>query len=312
MVNWTGKKYFSALRFLEIDMKILQFTLPAPDNKTIITKEERLPFFYPHLHRHYEVQLTWIVKGEGTLVADNSMHPFNGNEIFWISANQPHVFKSESSYFDEASGKETETVNIFFKLDSHLASFFSIPEVSHLNQFIKKQNAGFKVPQSKVAEISTKMVLVNETSGIEQFIHFIDLLKILSAIDNLEPLSKQNSQISYSETEGIRIATIYNYIMQNYEKQITLDEVAKLAYMTPQAFCRYFKKHTQHTLVSFVNEVRINEACRKLTENKHESISSVAYNTGFNSITNFNRVFKSVMKKSPKEFLDNYLQKVQN
>lgn len=293
-------------------MKILQFTLPAPDNKTIITKEERLPYFYPHLHRHHEVQLTWVVKGEGTLVADNSMHSFNGNEIYWIGANQPHVFKSEASYFEEGSGKETETVNIFFNLDSHLASFFSIPEVRHLNQFIRQHNSGFKVPQAGVAKISCKMVMVNETTGIEQFIHFIDLLKDLSSIDNLEPLSSQTMKASYSETEGIRIATIYNYIMQNYDKQITLDEVAKLAYMTPQAFCRYFKKHTQHTLVSFVNVVRINEACRKLTENKHDSIASIAYNTGFNSITNFNRVFKSVMKKSPKEFLDNYRQKVQN
>lgn len=293
-------------------MKILQFTLPAPDNKTIITKEERLPYFYPHLHRHYEVQLTWVIKGEGTLVADNSMHGFQDNQIYWIGANQPHVFKSEASYFEEGSKKDTETLNIFFNLDSHLASFFSIPEVRHLNQFIRQHNSGFRVPQAKVAPVSCKMVMVNETTGIEQFIHFIDLLKDLSSIDRLEPLSTQTTTASYSETEGIRIATIYNYIMQNFDKPITLDEVAKLAYMTPQAFCRYFKKHTQHTLVSFVNEVRVNEACRKLTENRHESIASIAYNTGFNSITNFNRVFKSVMKKSPKEFLDNYRQKVQN
>lgn len=293
-------------------MKILQFTLPAPDNKTIITKEEHLPFFYPHLHRHNEVQLTWVIKGEGTLVADNSMHPFGDNQIYWIGTNQPHVFKSEASYFEENSQKQTETLNIFFNLDSHLASFFSIPEVRHLNQFIKQHNSGFRVPQNKVPQVSCKMVLVNETTGIEQFIHFIDLLKDLSSIDNLETLSSQTTPASYSETEGIRIATIYNYIMQNYDKQITLDVVAKLAYMTPQAFCRYFKKHTQHTLVSFVNEVRINEACRKLTENRHDSIASIAYNTGFNSITNFNRVFKSVMKKSPKEYLDHYRQKVQN
>jgi AraC-like DNA-binding protein len=293
-------------------MKILQFTLPAPDNKTIITKEERLPYFYPHLHRHYEVQLIWIIKGEGTLVADNSMHSFHNNEIYWIGANQPHVFKSEASYLAEDSGKEIETLNIFFNLDRHLASFFSIPEVKNLSQFIKQHNAGFKIPPANVTDIALKMVMVKETSGIEQFIHFIDLLKTLSLLGDIKPLSSHTKTVNYSEHEGIRIATIYNYIMQNYEKQITLEEVAKLAYMTPQAFCRYFKKHTQHTLVSFINEVRINEACRKLTDNKYESIASIAYDTGFNSITNFNRVFKSVVKKSPKEFLDSYRQNVQN
>jgi AraC-like DNA-binding protein len=293
-------------------MKILQFTLPVPDNKTIITKEERLPYLYPHLHRHYEVQLIWVIEGEGTLVADNSMHDFQSNEIYWIGANQPHVFKSDPSYFDENSGKKTETLNIFFNLDTHLASFFSIPEVKYLSQFIKQHNRGFKVPQEKVAIISGKILMVNQTSAIEQFMHFIELLKILATFDNLKPLSGQAKNITCNEQEGVRIARVYNYIMQNYEKHITLEEAAKLAFMTPQAFCRYFKKHTQHTLISFINEVRINEACRKLSENKFESIASIAYNTGFNSITNFNRVFKSVMKKSPKEFLGSYLQKVQN
>jgi AraC-like DNA-binding protein len=95
--------------------------------------------------------------------------------------------------------------------------------------------------------------------------------------------------------------------MQMYDKPITLEDVAKQAHMTPQAFCRYFKKHTLHTFVSFLNEVRINEACKKLTDGNYDSIATVAYNCGFNSITNFNRVFKSVTKKSPSEYVNSYL-----
>jgi transcriptional regulator GlxA family with amidase domain len=98
--------------------------------------------------------------------------------------------------------------------------------------------------------------------------------------------------------------------MQNYKEQITLDEVAKLAYMTPQAFCRYFKKHTHNTLVGFINLVRINEACKQLMENHNDTIACIAYNTGFNSITNFNRVFKNVVKKSPREYLESYRQNI--
>jgi AraC-like DNA-binding protein len=76
--------------------------------------------------------------------------------------------------------------------------------------------------------------------------------------------------------------------------------------MTPQAFCRFFKKRTRHTFVSFLNEVRINEACKKLTEGGFDSISTVAYTCGFNSITNFNRVFKAVLGKSPSEYVESY------
>ncbi|MDR6564849.1 MULTISPECIES: helix-turn-helix transcriptional regulator [unclassified Arcicella] len=76
--------------------------------------------------------------------------------------------------------------------------------------------------------------------------------------------------------------------------------------MTPHAFCRYFKKHTRHTFLSFLNEVRINEACKKLTNSNNETIANVAYSCGFNSITNFNRVFKRITTQSPSEYIERY------
>src|SRR4051812_18716923 len=153
-------------------MKILQFTLPVPDNKTIITKEECLPHFYPHLHRHHEVQLTWVIKGEGTLVADNNMHSFKSNEIYWIGANQPHVFKSDPSYFEDST-KKTHTIDIFFNIDSQLGSFFAIPEVKHLKNFVQQHNSGFRVPQQAVKLISEKMLKIRNSSGVEQFFQFL-------------------------------------------------------------------------------------------------------------------------------------------
>src|SRR3982751_5455380 len=195
-------------------MKILQFTLPVPDNKTIITKEESLPHFYPHLHRHNEVQLTWVIKGEGTLVTDNNMHNFQSNEIYWIGANQSHVFKSDPSYFENGT-KKTHTIDIFFSIDSQLSSFFSIPEVKHLKNFVQQHNSGFRIPQSAVKEVSEKILRIHTSNGVEQFFNFIDLLKQLSSLNKLEPLSSQTETVSYSDNEGIRIANIYNYVMQN-------------------------------------------------------------------------------------------------
>ncbi len=291
-------------------MKILEFTLPVADNKSIIIKEEKLPHFYPHLHRHAEVQVTWIIEGEGTLVAGNAMHNFQKNEIFWMGAKQPHVFKSTPDYFENKSKKRTHSIDIFFNANMQLSSFFSLPEMRSLKTFIDQQNNGFNVPKNRVSDISKKMLLVSSTSGAEQFIHFIDLLKDFSTLPNVNALSSESKTVKVNDIEGLRIANIYNYVMQNYKDSITLEEVAKIAYMTPQAFCRYFKKHTHNTLVSFVNQVRVNEACKKLVEQQNDTIACIAYDTGFNSITNFNRVFKSVVKKSPKEYLESYMQKV--
>lgn len=291
-------------------MKVLQFTIPVPVNQTIIAQQEVLPYFYPHLHRHQEIQLTWVQKGEGTLVADNNMHTFGANEIFWLGANQPHLFKSDSSYFLPKSKKVIRTLTLFFDPGGPLVPLFDLPEMRNTRKFILGHPSGFQVPRQHVGEIANLMLQVNNSNGIDRMIHFIEILRKLLHYDRLPALSSPAQTRHYTEYEGIRIATIYNYIMQHYDKALTLEDVAKQAHMTPQAFCRYFKKHTRHTFVSFLNEVRINEACRLLTDGAYDSISTIAYNCGFNSITNFNRVFKGVMQLSPSDYVNNFFQSV--
>lgn len=90
--------------------------------------------------------------------------------------------------------------------------------------------------------------------------------------------------------------------MANFDRQISLYDVASLVHMTTQSFCRYFRKHTGKTFIAFLNEIRIHEACRMLTETASEGISSVAYRCGFNSITNFNRIFRSIKGMTPSEY----------
>ncbi len=291
-------------------MKVLQFTIPVPLDKTVIVQRDELPYFYPYLHRHQEIQLTWIQQGEGTLVAENNMHTFRSGDIYWLGVNLPHVFKSDPSYFVPENGKKVQTLNIFFNVKGQLDSFFELPEIKNLKHFLQTSQTGFKVPVQHTAEISDRMLQMENSAGVDQLVHFIELLKQLSSFPELEPLSSCAQPANFSEHEGIRIGAIYNFIMQQYDKPITLEDVSRQAHMTPQAFCRYFKKHTLHTFVSFLNEVRINEACKKLTDGQYDSIATVAYNCGFNSITNFNRVFKSVTHKSPSEYVDSYMRNV--
>ena len=94
--------------------------------------------------------------------------------------------------------------------------------------------------------------------------------------------------------------------MHNYSGPLLLNDVARQAHLTPNAFCRYFKNHTRHTFVHFVNKIRVNEACKLLVSGKSGSIAATAYSCGFNSITNFNHVFKSIAGKSPREYINDY------
>jgi AraC-like DNA-binding protein len=234
-------------------MKALQFTLPVTYDKSVIVQEERLPHFYPYLHRHNEAQLTWIQEGEGTLVAGTSMHSFSAGDVFLLGANQPHLFKSNPEYFSNESGREVRSMTVFFNPNGNLSSLFELPEMQVLGTFIQQHSGGFKLPSKYVKSVSQKIVEMQENQGFNRFMLFFQLLKDLYAINGkLEPLSIVPVD-NVSESEGIRISTIYNYIMKRYDTMISLEDVAAEAHMTPQAFCRYFKKHTGHTFVTFLN-----------------------------------------------------------
>src|ERR1700759_729654 len=147
-------------------MKVLQFTIPVPHDKTVIVQKDELPHFYPHLHRHQEIQLTWIQQGEGTLVAENNMYAFRPNEIYWLGVKLPPVFKSDPSYFSPKSRKKVQTLNIFFNTKGQLDSFFELPEIKNLKNFMANQQTGFKVPAQHASDIAAKMIRVQNTTGV--------------------------------------------------------------------------------------------------------------------------------------------------
>lgn len=288
-------------------MKVLPFTIPTSHDKTILVQDDIIPFFYPHLHCHEEIQLTYILKGEGTLLVGSSMHAFNANEVYLIGANVPHVFKSDASYFN--SDKEVHALTIFFNTKGKLASLFDLPELKNVYSFFSSCYSGIRIPQESFQDISSRILSIQYANGMDQIMQFFHLLKSLSIIEDGIPLANDmnTNPKAYSDYEGKRISNIYNFILQHYNRDITLEEVAAEAYMTPQAFCRYFKKHTRNTFVTFLNDVRINEACKKLIDGSYGSVSSIAYDCGFNSITNFNRVFKTTTGKSPREYASVFL-----
>ncbi|AYL94934.1 AraC family transcriptional regulator [Mucilaginibacter celer] len=288
-------------------MKVLQFTIPVAHDKSVIAEKVSQPYFYPYLHRHKETQITWIQRGEGTLIAGNNMHDYTAGDIFVLGANLPHVFKSNPEYFVGDASKGVEAMTIFFNPEGTLAAMFDLPELKSNKIFMQQHQQGFKVPDDVNDKVAQLMISLKNAAGTDQLIQFLNLVKGLSNIKTkLDPLSSYGNLPGITENEGIRIGNIYNFIMQNYSEDITLEDVAKVAFMTPESFCRYFKKHTGHTFISFLNEIRINEACKKLISHKFESINTVAYKCGFKSITNFNRVFKCVIGNSPRGYLDAY------
>jgi AraC-like DNA-binding protein len=71
--------------------------------------------------------------------------------------------------------------------------------------------------------------------------------------------------------------------------------------MTDTSFCRYLKRRTLKTFTRFLNEVRIAYACR-LLNNSNYSVTDACFESGFNSLSYFNRQYKSIMQMSPQQY----------
>jgi len=284
-------------------MKVLAYNIPSSNNKTVIFQDEILPYCFPHLHRHEEIQITLIQKGEGKLEIGDKIYQYGPNEVYVIGANMPHVFKSKTSYNDRKSS--THTTTIYFNPKGPLSTLFDLPELQDIYMFLKNYESGFRIPANAFDDISNKIFGLKYTNQLELLLQFMELLKTMGEINNLSPLAPGIKGASEVHYDAERMNNICAFITENYSQDLTLDIVAKKAYMTPQAFCRFFKKHTGTTFITFLSKIRINEACRKLSMGGHDSVSSVAINCGFSNISNFNRVFKMIVGKSPSSYIYN-------
>ena len=287
-------------------MKVIQFTIPLNIDNSIHFQEDRLPYFYPHLHRHKEIQITWIMNGEGTLIVGNTMHNFQSGDLFVIGANQPHLFKSESSFFDAQNRKTIHSLNIFFNPTGFISHLLALPEMLSIKKFVASSCFGMQASGKNVAKLAEYFLNIsNATTGF-RLAYFVELLQVMASFKHWQYLSAQSFASNITDSEGLRMNEIYRHTMDHFTGNITLEQIASIACLTPQSFCRYFKKHTGKTYIHFLNEVRINEACKRFVENDFDSIGNVAFKCGFNSAISFNRVFKTITKKTPKDFIKAY------
>ncbi|MGL5233313.1 MAG: AraC family transcriptional regulator [Empedobacter falsenii] len=286
-------------------MKSLQFSVPDNNNKSIGIQEDIMSHFYPYFHRHDDTQIMWIVKGHGTLAIEQNLLNFQDGDIFYLGANQAHVFKAD---FKKNEKHKVHAISIFFDPYKKISGILDLPEFGELKDFISNSEVGFQVAQDLKTEISDKIKALQKLKGIEQILCFVEILNklMLNKAQHI-PLSAGKNQANHISDNDKRIIDAQSYIKKNFTQQkLTLNDIAEQACLTPQAFCRSFKKRTGITYIQYLNELRVQRACKLLTSSAMSSISSVAFNSGFNSLTNFNRVFRSVMKSSPKEYLKRY------
>lgn len=282
-------------------MKVIPFTIPVSGEQSIIIQEDREPHFYPHLHQHPEIQITWVREGNGNLLVGEQVHGFQTGDVFLIGANQPHLFNSDPAYFELDSNLSIHALTLFFDPIKMGKTLCAIPELSGMYGLLSGFDRGIKVGESAKAQVIELMLWIQAAHTLKRVAFFLELLESLHAEKKPFYLSQQTPFV-ISESEGQRMSTVFQYLLKHYADDLELEKVAAQVHLTPPAFCRYFKKHTRKTFTVFLNEIRINAACRILKEEQQRSVAEVAYSTGFNNIPHFNRTFKRVIGQRPNDW----------
>jgi AraC-like DNA-binding protein len=275
-------------------MKVLPFQIPKPEHDALVFQEDKEYVFYDKLHQHDEIQVSLIVEGEGTLIVGDTINDYHPGDILVFGSNLPHVFKSTPK-----ANTLSHMLTLFFTKEDFGAHFFELEELREARSFFKTIENGYKIKATPTL-IGLFLTLKN-SSKLERFIKLLEILKGLSKRER-KPLSSFIYEKKYSDIEGKRMRDIMEYTMNNYEKDITLERIAMVASMTKNAFCKYFKKRTNKTYFRFLNELRIENACKLLLSNEDYSIAEIADKSGFNNISNFNRQFKSIKNMVPAEY----------
>ncbi|MEH6534996.1 MAG: AraC family transcriptional regulator [Psychroserpens sp.] len=276
-------------------MKVLPFKIPKPDFDALVFQEDKGTIFFDKLHQHKEIQLSLIIEGEGTLIVGDTINYYKTGDVLVIGSAIPHVFRSEAS-----ANLNSHMLTLFFTETSFGSSFFNLEELKELKSFFKRAKQGFKATSHRKL-IANLFEQLESASKLQRFIVLLELLQLLSK-SSYTSLSSFIYNKTYTDIEGKRMRDVFEYTMNNFDKDIPLSTISNVANMTRNAFCKYFKKRTNKTYISFLNQLRIEHACKLLLTNKDMTIGEIAEGTGFQNISNFNRQFKAVKLMSPSEF----------
>lgn len=264
----------------------------------IYVKRTNQPYRGMNWHFHQEFELIYFLEGQGMRIVGDHISNFNRGELVLVGGWLPHLWRNDSN---QPSDTPADFIIIKFLKEFKGVNLFSIPELSKINQLLINSSRGLLFPETILPQVHDLIINLSKCKSSEKFLNFIQLLHILSQIEEYQPLATPEFVLPNQANHESRLQKVINYVFVNHTKTITLEEIAGIAFMTPPAFCRFFKNSTNKTFFQFLNEFRVGKSCQLLI-NGEKNIKQICYEVGFNSLTNFNRVFKAIKGQSPTEY----------
>lgn len=265
------------------------------------------PFFDPHWHFHPEYQLFVVLEGTGTRFIGDHVQRFGPGDLVLTGPNLPHVWHNDATYFNRCSAQMTHGIVVYFRDVIFGQNLLETQEAFVIKQLLKRSEQGLSFHGKTEQWTTAALGNLTRTGGFECLLGLFQILHRLSISQEYEVLSRMAFSNPLRPADRERMRKVISYLMGNFTEPIHLKEIAAIANMSSTAFCRYFKQRTNKTLSQFVAEIRIGYACKLITQ-EDLSISQVAYESGYCTISNFNRQFKALSGLTPSEYKQKYVE----
>lgn len=260
-------------------------------------------FDFP-LHYHEEFELNFIsnAKGAKRVVGDH-LQEIDDLELVLVGPNLQHAW-----FTHKCVSKEINEITIQFHKDLFDDKFLNRNQLSFIKNMLEKSVRGILFSKETIAQLAPRIKDLHKHHGFDSMLELMSILHDLSTSRNYRLLSDPGFNTNQNESQHYhsrRIEKTLEYMNKNFDKQISLSEVARLANMSDVSFSRFFKQRTGNTFVDNQTQIRLGHASRMLIDTT-QSIAEIAYKCGFNNISNFNRIFKKKKGCTPKEFRESY------
>ena len=285
-------------------MKLHLLNRSSIENRSIKVSHNLYKNFLRVWHFHPEFELVAIIRSSGTRFVGDNIERFDKGDVVLIGKNIPHLWLNDDAYFEENSNLMAEAIAVHFEKEFLGKGFLEMPEMYPLSNLFEMAARGLRFLNVKESLLN-EFKLLPSLDPTGQVIKIIDILSHLSKHKEYKLVCSSTYVNSFHKTENKRLDKIYEYVFENFNTPISSSNVAEIIGMDKSAFSRFFKKTHRKPFTKYLNELRIGYACKLLIENR-EGITSIAYLSGFNNVSNFNRQFKIIKGKTPSLYLKDY------
>ena len=280
-----------------------EITPLAENDFMYVADRHKKEFTYPiHCHELMELNFVANAKGCRRVVGDSSEVIGDYDLVLITSPDLEHVWEQYQCKSDDI---HEITIQFYIHFEDEHTPFRTNPYKSIYNMMMRAKR-GLVFPMEAILTVYHRLVglsKITESFYTTQELFFI--LYELSKFDNARELASTSFAKVDNESDSRRVTKVKSYIDQHYKEEIRLQQMADLVGMTPSAFSRFFKLRTGKTLNEYLVDVRLGNAARRLVDTT-DSVAEVCYVCGFNTLSNFNRLFKKRKGFSPTEFRDKY------